>query len=261
VTLESWLDLFWSLSVIAGGAVLWRLWREGMLDDFRMLAAFLAWDIIEFALLRFIPNGTTLYGGVFLAGRAVSWILSVLVALELVNLITRHYPGIATMARWLIRLSVIAAILIALLSATIDLNHKPVEFPVLVALQLVDRTVSVSVVGFIVAAVIFLLWFPVRLSRNIVAYALAFVLIYSVRVAVLLIINARGPDVSATASTLEILVSFAVYGYWILAFRQRHEAGRVAIGHAWNRTKEQRLIQQLEAINTAMLRATKQSKP
>jgi hypothetical protein len=120
--------------------------------------------------------------------------------------------------------------------------------------------VSVSVVAFIVGAVLFLLWFPVRLSRNIVAYALAFVVMYSARVAVLLLVNARGTAIVNFVNLLEVVVAFAVYCYWFMVLRRSRDTVRVVVGYAWNRTKEQRLIQQLESINSTMLRATKQSK-
>jgi hypothetical protein len=223
VSLESLVYLAWLLSVIAAAAVLWRLWRERMLGAFPMLASFLAWDIATYVSIRPIPPDTNVYARMFYGSRLVTWVLSVLVSLELVNLITRQYPGIAAVARWSIRTALVVAVALALLSAMINYEGSFAEWRIYDTLSLVDRTISVSVVLFLAATVLFLLGFPVRASRNVVAYALAFVVLYTGRVVNLLILNTWGTAVVNIANLSEMLLALAVYGYWFVAFRHRYE--------------------------------------
>lgn len=103
--------------------------------------------------------------------------------------------------------------------------------------------------------VAFLIWFPVPLSKNVSAYALGYALFFSVKTLGLFTLNLRGmPAVAQGVSLFTILTVLLCYGYWIYTLRREGENIPVVLGHSWNPASQQRLSQQLQAINASLMR-------
>jgi hypothetical protein len=54
-----------------------------------------------------------------------------------------------------------------------------------------------------------------------------------------------------------LAASLACLVFWLFALNRRGETKTVVIGHQWNPTDEQRLLAQLKAINSSLLRAAR----
>jgi hypothetical protein len=260
MTLASVERVLWIASLIATAALLLRLWRERLIGLYRFLMLYLAWNAIGLLILLQVPRQSTLYGYVYFAVTAVEWVMYVLVTLDLVALITKSYPGLTTIGRVAVNIALIASTLVALYTATIDVSpgvNAAISriYPVF---QLVHRTVSVDVMLFLASILLFLLWFPVPLSRNIVSYAIGFMVVFASKFSILVVSSLSGYSSPAlrALSVTHMAVVLSVLCYWVLKMNRANEQVDVVVGHSWNRTRERALIHQLESLNDTIARTT-----
>jgi hypothetical protein len=236
--------------------LLWKMWREGLHIKYRFLALYLAWNAIGGLILLPIPRDQMMYFYAYCAVRFVQWILDVLVTLDLVSLITKRHAGIMTAARVAVAVCLSIATIAAVLSAMVDLSVAPATYPMIKVFQLVDRTISFSVLAFLGLILAFLLWFPVRLSRNTVAYAVGFVVMFATRFSAALLGNLLGASRYLILSTIQLAAFVAVVIFWMARITRSNEDSETITGPRWNRTRERRLMQQLETVNETLLRTT-----
>jgi hypothetical protein len=243
-------------SLVLTIVLLWKIWREGLVVKYRFLVLYLAWNAVGGFILLPIPRHSDAYFYVYSAARFVQWILDVLITLDLVSVITKKYVGIMSAARVAVTVCLSVAAIAALLTSLLDLSTAPVDYPMLKVLQLVDRTISFSVLAFLGLILVFLLWFPIRLSRNTVAYAAGFIIVFATRFSTALLGNLLGASRYLMLSTCQLAAFSAVLILWLVRITRRNEDNETVVGHRWNLTEERRLIAQLETVNDTLLRTT-----
>ncbi len=237
-----------------------KMWSQRLHIEYRFLALYLIWDVIGAVALLATPHDDR-YFQLFMALRFVQWILDVLVTLDLVSVITKRYAGITTMARIAVSACLAIATVGALLSALIDLNRAPSESQILKAAMLADRTISFSVLAFLGLMLVFLLWFPIKLSLNTVAYAAGFIVMFAARFSADLLGNLLGPSAYQALGTADLAVFSLVLIYWSVRITVRNETADTVVGHSWDRSAELRLVSQLESINQSLLRTSSKANP
>ncbi len=177
--------------LLATAALLWRMFHE-QLRGYNSLALYLVWNFVGAIPLFFIERRTKLYTAVYVGLTAVQWVINVLVTLELVSLITSRYPGIRSVTRIAVNVALVVAAIVAFLSAMIDFGPNTGTVEKLNTFFLVDRTVQVSNLGFLFVVLAFLFWFPIGISRNVLYYAVGFVLVFATRISALVLGNLFG---------------------------------------------------------------------
>lgn len=243
-------------SLVLTVALFWKIWRERLHLKYRFLALYLLWNAIGGLILLAVPRSRATYFYVYTGARFVQWILDVLVTLDVVAAITKRYQGISTAARVGVTVCLSLATGAALLTSFIDLSSKPVKFPILQILQLVDRTISFSVLAFFLLILAFLLWFPIRLSRNTVAYAAGFIVVFAARFSTALLSNLLGESRTYLLSACQLGIFSAVLIFWMFRITRKNELDETIVGHRWNLKEERRLIGQLETANDTLLRGS-----
>jgi hypothetical protein len=217
---------------------------------------YLAWNAIGDIVLVPIPRNDIRYFYVYMGVQFVQWILDVLITLDLVALITKRYPGITSVARIAVSVCLAIAVAGALLSAMIDLSSVETQYLLKVA-HLVDRTISFSVLVFLGLMLIFLLWFPIKLGRNTVAYAVGFIAMFATQFSTSLLGNLLGRSSFQVLSAAQLAAFGIILVYWTVRLTLRNETTETVVGHAWDRSEEHRLVSQLEAINQSLTRSGK----
>lgn len=236
--------------------LLWKMWREGLHVKYRFLALYLLWNAVAAFILLPIPRYTMAYFYAYCGARFVQWILDVLITLDLVSAITKRYAGIMTAARVAVTVCLSIATAAAMLTSMLDFSRSPATYPMISMFQLVDRTISFSVLAFLGLMLIFLLWFPIRLSRNTVVYAAGFMLVFAARFSTAILSNLLGYSPFILLSALQVGVFAGVLILWLARLRSANERDDTVIGHRWNLKEEGRLIAQLETMNESLLRTT-----
>jgi len=169
----------------------------------------------------------------------------------LYSTVLRDLPGIAGTARRYIEVTLIVAILVAFLLlrlGKIGANH-------LGYLMLFERTVVASLVVFVLLVSAFLLYYPIPLGRNVIAYSMGYAVYFLTRAMGLLTID-LGHYWIRQVSSVVMAVSVACLILWIMTLSRAGEAERVVVGHQWNPADQQKLKAQLDAINASLLRAS-----
>jgi hypothetical protein len=243
-------------SLLLTVVLLWKIWKEDLQVKYRLLALYLFWNAVGGFILLPIPRTTKWYFYAYCSARFVQWILDVLITLDLVAAITKRYAGIGSAARVAVTVCLSLATLAAVLTSMLDFSRAPATYPIISMFQLVDRTISFSVLAFLGLILVFLLWFPIRLSRNTVVYVTGFMLVFAARFSTAVLSNLLGYSPFVILSTIQLAVFTCVLLLWLVRLRSSNEQDETVIGHRWNPHEEGRLMAQLETVNESLLRTT-----
>ncbi len=163
-------------------AVLVRLWREDLLQTYKSFAALLTFDFVSTVYFQTaLTPGTYAYGRAWMIVEAGKLLLYAAVALELYDVSLQPYPGIRRAGQWVVRISLALATVITLVLVPVDVASIAdisinKVFPSFLSIQ---RNVILTLALFQVFVLVFLVWFPVRLSRNARLYAFLYVFFFT----------------------------------------------------------------------------------
>ena len=101
------------LTALSASALLWRLVSQGLIRQYRFLAAFLSAALVQALVFLPLTPASTAYAWAYFISSPVLWILYFFVVLELYRLILEDYPGISSAVRkgvtWAMGLAVFIA--------------------------------------------------------------------------------------------------------------------------------------------------------
>jgi hypothetical protein len=229
-----------------------RLWSADLHRIYPFFFSYLLAELLRTVLMSFIPFRSRLYPNFWVAGEVIVVCFYHLIVVELYRGVLRDLPGIATTARRFITGTVVVATLGSLL--LLLLEEKPKNL--VAATFVIDRAVVFSLVIFILLVSIFLLYYPVRLGRNVVFYSIGYA-VYFLTKATALFIRTLGHYVAPQIGTVLLIVSSACLLFWILTLNRQGEILTVVIGHKWKSGDEERLLSKLKDINAHLLAAGK----
>lgn len=197
----------------------------------------------------------------WLVVRAISWTIALLMVYALLSAILKTLPGLLRFSRYVLNSVLVGAILIALLTVNpeytvlgVAREMDQVQRALMVGVVL-DRAFSMAVVLALLAILAFVLWFPVRMPRNLAILSFGLVIYFSSITAFLLIRTYLSPGSVDLVSNSITIIQSACCLYWTVFITSAGEAAEVRIGHSWRREDQERLIGQLESMNAALLRA------
>jgi hypothetical protein len=188
----------------------------------------------------------------------VLWILYILVLLELYALVLESYKGLATVGRWALMAGLGLAVGISALSLGADLSSES-EYPLLRYWTVIDRGVQSSLELFLLFITMFLAWYPLKLSRNVVVHSVVYAAYFLSGACGVLIHNfwsesklvEEAVNLGLSSATLLCLIA------WIILLKPSGEHVTVAKRPLWSAADEEHLIAQLSAINASLLRAAR----
>jgi hypothetical protein len=238
------------LEIVASAALCVRLWYEGL---HRVYGYFFGYVLLEFfqALVPLlVPLESRMYLVLYVASQALVTGLLALIVLDLYSRVLRDLTGIASVSRRYIKV----VLVLALAAAFFPLQLEHSKATVTGYFFSCERAVMSSLVAFVLLASVFLLYYPVPLGRNVVAYLMGFALYFLTHAALAFIHNV-GYIEHRLASGIEMGVFVGCLSFWFLALHRQGEDKRMVVGHQWNPGDEERLRAQLDAINASLLRA------
>jgi hypothetical protein len=119
-----------------------------------------------------------------------------------------------------------------------------------------DRAVVSSLLVFVLLITVFLVYYPIPLSRNVIVYSVGYAVYFLTKAAALFVRNVNNqwqPQISA----LLIGTSTACLMFWLIGLNRRGETKTLVVGHKWRPDDEERLISQLKTINASLGRAAR----
>jgi hypothetical protein len=229
-----------------------RLWSADLYRLYPFFFSYLLAELVRIVLLCSIPFRGRLYPHFWVAGEVIVACLYPLIVVELYRVVLRDLPGIATTSRRYITGTVVVATFGSLL--LLGLEEKPKNL--VSATFVIDRAVVFSLVIFILLVSIFLVYYPVRLSRNVVFYSIGYA-VYFLTKATALFVRTLGHYVAPQLSTVLMIVFSVCLFFWIFTLNKQGEIRTVVIGHKWKSDDEARLLSKLKDINAHLVAAGK----
>lgn len=247
----------WITSLFLTAVLILRLVREGLARAYAGFFVYLCVGVLQtLIMLPFRPNTTT-YAWLYLFTQPVIWLLSILIVVELFSLVLRGYQGIASLGRWTMMAALAAAVLIALVTLVPDLQNAGGQYRTLIYYNVIERGINSSLVIFLLVISVFVVWYPLPLSRNVILHAIVYSVYFLCSTLALFVQNIRGLEITRIISTILIALTCACLVVWIFLLRRQGEEQTVSVRRQWHPEEGERLVRQLDAINAALLRSSR----
>ncbi|HWR50224.1 MAG TPA: hypothetical protein VN428_03900 [Bryobacteraceae bacterium] len=249
--------VLWCMTA-AYGVLAFRLWSTGLFRRYPFFFGFIAFRVARALVLSALPIYSSQYGWVWFFTQPVLWLLYILVVFELFGLVLESYKGLATVGRWALMVGLGLAVAIAALSLGADLSSES-EYPLLRYWTVIDRGVQSSLVLFLLFITLFLAWYPIKLSRNVVVHSIVYAAYFVTGASGVLIRNfwggsaliAEAVNLGLSSATLLCLIA------WSFLLKPSGEHVTIAKRPQWSAADEAHLIAQLSSINASLLRAAR----
>lgn len=249
--------ILWVAAIGAYGLLLLKLWHEGLCGRYPFFCSYLAFRLIRSIALFALPFGTNAYGFLWAGSAPISWVLYILVVLELYSLVLSNYKGIATFGRWVLMAALGISILISASTLVADLSNPAERFRTFLIFNAIERGIDSSLAIFLLLITAFLLWYPVPLSRNIVLHAIVFSVYFLSGTMGLLVRNLTGTEVLDAVNMVLMAITLLCLSLWILLLNRKGESKTTVLRQHWRLEDEEQLVQHLDAINSTLLRAAR----
>jgi hypothetical protein len=198
----------------------------------------------------------------------VLWLFSLAVVYSLAQAILAELPGILRFSRRLLNTIFPLALVIALSTvwseylATGGAKWADPIDRLLIVWYSVDRAISMAALVVLVAILAFILWFPVKMSRNLAIFSIGFGIYFASKTGLALLRThaAQGVLSVSTISVLSTCVNLVLvlcFTYWIIFIDLKGQTAQVRLGHIWRPTDQGSLIEQLESLDLALLRSSR----
>lgn len=247
-------NLLWAFVTVAQVVLLLRLWESGLWKIYRFFFGFLAVDVVRTGVLFFLPYGTDAYGWAFLSFIPLTSLCALLAIVEIYSLVFRGYKGIGTLSRWVITGGLVLAGGIAVLTAYPDFGNRAEAYPILLHFFVLQRAVDSALLLFLLFVTLFLVWFPVPLSRNVILHTIVFGAAFASQALLLLIRDVAGNAPTHLLSTVSLAAEALCLLAWIFFLTKEGERKPVVFGHRWRLKESERLVAQLDTINSSLIR-------
>jgi hypothetical protein len=277
--MPSYENLVIGLSIIAccvGSGAAIRLYCQSLYKTYRRLELFLCFQVVRsFTLLvigtpaavkllrlgAWFPHPHQAYAWTWVRTEPVLWLFYILVVLELYSLVLVNYKGLHTVGRWVFLIAITLAVLISGLSVLPTLGNPNEKAVVIFYYALVARGIMFSLVLFILLILFFLSWYPISLSRNLVIHTFVCTIYLISHSLGYLVRNVEGTVVTYAVNLANQCITIICFGAWMLLLTRKGETTKMVVRREWTLEEEKRLVDQLTAINSSLLRATRKNSP
>jgi hypothetical protein len=242
------------LNLGASLALLIRLGLCHLVRVYRWLTAYLLAYALAFLVTAPIPIRSRLYGDIYMLAEITNVILSILAVRELVGLALTAHPALAVFARKAVGVTMGLAALLAAGGVMLDSNILPGQSRLMHRFFTAERSLDFTLLVVLLVISAFMLWYPVKVRRNIVFYIGGFAVFYLSRTFGLLMINLLPPASLKAITNVLMSCSVCCLIAWLFGLRRENEDTATVVGHRWDPAAMERLSGQLDAINATLVR-------
>jgi hypothetical protein len=243
------------------------LLRDRREKVYLIFALFLVAELLS-SLGFFILRHRVDYRLLWIFTTSLLWIFYLAVVYSLARAVLAELPGILRFSRKFLIVVFPLSILVALSTArgeywaTGGASFKNQIDRVLVICYVLDRAISMSALLVLIVILAFILWFPVKMSRNLAILSVGFVVYFGALTGLDLLrsYSGRGMFQRHTIAIFDVcanLVLVLCFAYWIAFMDLKGKTAQVRIGHSWRPADQTRLIQQLESLDLALLQSSR----
>ena len=229
-----------------------RMWYLGLYRVYVYFFGYLILVLCQTLVPQFLPFDSVGYRNAWLATEALIVCFYLLVVLELYSIVFQDLAGIENLSRRYIKVALGIAIGISLTLLGVEKNRGGMVAHLLTF----ERAVVFSLVLFVLLVTGFLVYYPVPLKRNIIVYSAGYTVYFTGKAGSILIYNA-GYYWNRVMSNVWIGASLLCLLFWLSFLNRAGETKKAKMAHQWSEADEERLLSQLNGINTSLLRAAR----
>jgi hypothetical protein len=254
--LNLWAEGIRWLTIGLTAAVVVKLWLTGLINVYKLLFCYLAFDLLTSLGSFLIPYRTKYYAHYYFSAQTLMIVMAAFILVEIYALALERTPALARFLRSTVGYILGIAALTPLLWLYANGSASSQIHPYLKADLLFEQTMDATMAIFLIIISIFMTWFPVRLRRNVIVYISGFIVwSLSRSAAVHLAREWTGNKQAMMAINMaQMCVAMGCLLFWLLGLRREGEARTAVVGHLWNRAEADRLTEQLNAINDSLTR-------
>jgi len=228
--------------------------------DFRLyltyLSLFLYWllQAVPSVALMAISLDTRWYTYVYEGAQTINVLMAVFVVQDLYRIALLEHPAVASFARRTVLAAMALAAMVAVFGIRLDSTILAGQSPAVHRFATFERSMNFVILLFLLLISVLLLWFPIRVRRNVVVYISGFVLFSASRSFGLLLSNILPPADTRLVSTVLLVLTLLSLLIWIIGIQPEGELVTATPGYRRNPETMQRLSHQLDSINAALAR-------
>jgi magnesium-transporting ATPase (P-type) len=234
--------------------LLWRLTHGKIYRTYRSLFWYWLVQAVGTMALLSTPMYTYQYLYIYWAVQTITIVMAVFVVQDLYRITFLEHPAVASFARRSVVVAVVIAAVIALSGIRLDFTILPGQFPAIHRFATFERSMNFIILLFLLLISALLLWFPIKVRRNIVVYISGFLLFSASRSFGLLLTNLLPQSDTRMVSTALLGLTLACLVIWIIGLQSEGELATATPGYRRNPEAMQRLSHQLDSINAALTR-------
>jgi hypothetical protein len=251
----------YAISIVGVGLevlVLSKTLRISKREPLLSFAVLIAVTIVSETVLYFTPYHTMRYFRRYVAAECIRILISGWVVLTIFRSVFRHYPGIAQMSGWVIKISFVLAMLVGIILGNLGETHS--KDRILDRLFLAEVLTSAAFVVFLVLLQTVLLFFPIRLSRNTLVHSFAFGLFFLCKTLLFVQIRMQYQTLHIASLVFEPIV-LLTYCIWVFGLSPSGEAQTRTARSNWTPDEEQELKRQLSSLENLIVATSRSERP
>jgi len=245
------------VSLLGSGLTAFKLFRSGLHRRYRIFFAYFVFRVPYLACMLSLDVKSDLYQQVWMVTEPLLWIFYILVVLELYGLILEKYKGLYSLGRWAMYLAMAVSITLSIVSLlpriTPELPQRSRRLGYIIA---AERGIDFSLAVFILLILLFLSFYPVALSRNVKVHAVLYSIYFLSNTLVFLLRAVFGLKLGDTFNLFLMGASSGCVVAWLLLLNRKGEEVRASIPR-FGPEHEQRILTQLDALNSTLLKISK----
>ena len=242
------------LNFVAELALLCRLIQCKLYLIYKSL--FLYWLVQAMGglVLLFAGRQSWLYLYVYWGAQTVNIFMALYVVQDLFHSALAEHPAIASFGKRIVLGAMVLGAAVALAGITLDATVLPGHYSGIQRFLTFERSMNFVILIFLLLISILLLWFPVKVRRNIVVYISGFLLFAASRSIGLLLLNLLPQPATVIVSTIMLALTLLSLLIWIYGIRAEGERATATPGERRDPEAMRLLSRQLDAINTTLAR-------
>jgi hypothetical protein len=253
-------SLFQGLALLASILTVQKLYRTGLYKQYPAFFAYFLFRIPNTLWAILIPNTSTsdLYFFLFVFTLPLQLLFYILMVAELYRLVLRDYRGLQTVGRWVMYLSLIGSIAISFLTLIPKIQPAMRQGTKVMGFIITgERTVVTALALFIVLLLVVLSRYPIRLKRNVRVHAVVYAIFFFSHTIGAITRTVLGLKLAVPVATAFLIINLCSIIAWLVLLQPESE--QVAVRTARPDTeREKRLLLQLDSLNAALLRVSRQ---
>lgn len=245
-------ELFVRIFAMVGTAVTaMRMYHFGLHRKYKYFFAYLIFFTL-YGPTGFIVNvKSPLYMQIWFITEPVIWLFYVLVVLELYSLLLANHKGLYSLGRWIMHGSLALSVLFSAASIMMTPRRPHALFGWYVV---AERGLAFSLSAFLLLALTCLMLLPIRLTRNLTLHSALFSAFFLSNTLGRLLVFGRVAISPAMNNAMMVVPAVCVL-LWMLFLDEKGEEQKLRLPFL-SREHEQRLITQLDTLNSTLLRSS-----